>query len=656
MAEDRLPDTILDALIENTKTIEANSIVLTQLNDTKEKEELKEQNLVQKPKVEATLTSKEKARYENIGKELFKPFISSLKKMLDQERRANVMSATHEEEPIKENLKIQYSEKKKEPEDKSDDFWSNIISIIAIIGLAVYAFRDKIAEFFTGLWDKVVGIFSSIWDFFNPFNKSGPISNILTSYISFWTGLWGKIWDFIKPAFSKLGELGGTIWNWIKGAWDRFITGPNGILSFGTSVWGSLKNFVSNGFGAISDFIVSSIVDPLKSIFGDSKDDAEKAAKEEKEGIQKNIKQNTEKLQEDSEAINEFREKSSEFSNRTSEANESAAGKDTSMRYMKNKNFDAKKLKESAANNALNSFLKRYNIDADENERKRYQEIFEKHISVQNGEAKFNMREITSALKKQAEIDSDDQWYDTKLVDTLQDIQQGDLDDLSGDIEEGMRNYMEEAGAGTISQNAPAPGINGEELANNIPPEQTEFAAAQELIIQSVTSLQSSMESFDNNIIQTFTNIFEGFIDKFIKALKVDVSVTTPQHIDNKTYDYDKTERVDVQNSQVINDYSPTLINVIPVSKKSFAVMNEKIYGLVEKSVDIISSQNAVLADIRTIIERKGVEAKTDSAAVVMPVPTPSKQQGLSRNGNSQITSALVSDLWNTSKPFTSFW
>lgn len=248
MAEDKLSDDVLNALIENTQTIEANSIVLTQLNDSKEKEELKEQNLVQKPKVDASLTSEEKARYENIGKELFKPFISSLKKMLDQERRANAMTATHEEAPLKENLRVQYSEKKEESVDTSNDFWSNILTIVAMIGFAAVAFSDKIGEFFSGLWDRAVGIFSSVWDFFNPSNKNGPISKILDSYINFWAGLWNNIWGFIKPVFSKLGNLGNTIWNWIRGAWDRFITGPNGILSFGSNVWGSLKNFVSNGF------------------------------------------------------------------------------------------------------------------------------------------------------------------------------------------------------------------------------------------------------------------------------------------------------------------------------------------------------------------------------------------------------------------------
>lgn len=409
-------------------------------------------------------------------------------------------------------------------------------------------------------------------------------------------------------------------------------------------------------FGAISSFIVSSIVDPLKSIFSDSKDDAEETAKREKEGIQEKVEQSAaNEIKKQSEEVDADRKARSEFSNSVASANESAAGKDTSMRYIKNKNFDAKKLKESAATNALNSFLKRYNINADEDERKKYQEIFEKHISVQNGEAKFNMREITSALKKQAEIDSDDQWFDTKLVDTLQDIKEGEIDDLSSDIEAGMRNYMEEAGAGTISQNVQTPGLNAEEMSNNIPPEQTEFAATQELIIQSVASLQSSMETFDNNIIQTFTNIFEGFIDKFIKALTIDVKVTTPQHIDTKNYDYDDIKQIDVKNSQVINDYSPTLINVIPISKKSFAVMNEKIYALVEKSVDIISSQNAVLADIRTIIEKQGIESKGDINSTVVPIPLPSKQEELSHSGNSQITNALVLDLWNSSKPFASF-
>lgn len=338
------------------------------------------------------------------------------------------------------------------------------------------------------------------------------------------------------------------------------------------------------------------------------------------------------------------------MSNQTKAAREVEKNQNVSLYFSKGKSFDKKALKQSAANNAMETFLKRYNIDADEEERKRYQDIFEKHIQVQNGQAKFNMQQISAELKKQAEIDSDDQWYDTKLVDTLQDLEASDLSDLSGDIEQGIRDYMEKTG-GNVSQNAAAPGMNEEALANNIPPEQTEFAATQELIIQSVSALQTSMESFDNNIIQTFTNLFDGFVDKFIKALKVDVKVTTPKHVDTKNYKYDDYDTVEVSNEQTVNDYSPTMVNVIPIAKKSFEIMNDKISNLVEESVKIIQSQNKLLMDIKEVIGLKGVQSSHNSPTIIN-TPSNSKSNNNLQGGNSQIAASLVADLWSSTNHF----
>lgn len=655
MLEVNIPDEIFQALSESAKAMQETTDALNSSNENKEKDAVKETNLVKKPEVPTSLTSAERKRYQEIGKELFKPFFSSLEKLLAKERRNAEMTASHPEKTINDNLKVQYSEKK-EPKKKDDgiDIVTVILQIVALAGVAIMLFKDKIANFFSNLWDNVTSAFSKVWDFFNPFKEDSPIYKIITTYIDFWKTAWSNIWDFIKPLFSKLGEWGTTIWNWIKGAWDRFITGPNGILSFGTKIWSGLKNFVSNGFGAISSFIVDSIVDPLKSIFSDSKEDAEEAANREKEGIQNKVNEATdngaEKLEKSAESLENASKSESDFSTQTA----SAADQTKSLKFIANKNFSGEKLKQSAATNAMNSFLNRYNIDADEKERARYQQIFEKHISLQGNEAKFNMKEITAELKKQAEIDSDDQWYDTKLVDTLQDIKDGELDYLSKDIENGMRSYMENANAGTIAQNTSAPGMDANALAANVPPEQTEFAATQELIIQSVGSLQASLESFDGNIIQTFTNIFEGFVDKFIKALKIDIKITTPKHVDTKNYKYEDIDNATINNSQTINDYSPTMVNVIPISKKSFEIMNDKIYALVEESVNIITAQNKLLSDIRDVIGVNGNNSNVKAAPIIIPAAPSRSSSNSSPRGNSRISTALTSELWQASRPISS--
>lgn len=194
MAAPELTDEIVNALVESARAIDESNNTLNSINEDKEKETVKEDNLIQKPTVSPTLTSNEKTRYQNIGKELFKPFISSLKQMLDQERRSAAISAGDPVKTIDDNVKVQYSEKKptKPKEKDMGEIIQNLIAAAAMIGIVIYAFKDKIAEFFSNLWNNVGNIFSSVWNFFNPFNKESPVYKIITAYINFWMNMWSR--------------------------------------------------------------------------------------------------------------------------------------------------------------------------------------------------------------------------------------------------------------------------------------------------------------------------------------------------------------------------------------------------------------------------------------------------------------------------------
>ena len=70
---------ILDELLISNKEIQDKTTIMA---DGSDKEKKVEDNIVGPPPVNSSLTGDEKARYANIGKEMFAPILSALEKML----------------------------------------------------------------------------------------------------------------------------------------------------------------------------------------------------------------------------------------------------------------------------------------------------------------------------------------------------------------------------------------------------------------------------------------------------------------------------------------------------------------------------------------------------------------------------------------------
>ena len=109
MGEARIPDNVLNALVENTKVIDANTATLTEIKDEQYKDEIRKENIVENEEKNASLSSFEKQRYANIGKEMMAPFLKSLKNLIALERKRNDMiiedkAETVEKEADKENI------------------------------------------------------------------------------------------------------------------------------------------------------------------------------------------------------------------------------------------------------------------------------------------------------------------------------------------------------------------------------------------------------------------------------------------------------------------------------------------------------------------------------------------------------------------------
>jgi len=132
MADKVIPDNIMTALVENTKTIDANTQLITNLTAEKDKKDTNEKNIVSVNKVEANLTGDERKRYANIGKELFKPLLSSLENLLKREKKKKEMLIQDDASTINKAVKIQY-DKESSPEKEKSSWLTTLLLILGAI-------------------------------------------------------------------------------------------------------------------------------------------------------------------------------------------------------------------------------------------------------------------------------------------------------------------------------------------------------------------------------------------------------------------------------------------------------------------------------------------------------------------------------------------
>jgi hypothetical protein len=219
----------------------------------------------------------------------------------------------------------------------------------------------------------------------------------------------------------------------------------------------------------------------------------------------------------------------------------------------------------------------------------------------------------------------------------------------TGAFEKFMEDSLKEAGASLVSVGE-IEKITSEKLDQAIASEHKEFISARQTVVDAVGALQSSMKSFDNDIFEKFSSLFQGFADKFFKLMNIEIEITTPKHEEIKNYSYNNTTNNVTNYNQTIEDESPTVINILPVKKEAFKVMNEQISELVKETVKIINSQNSILEDIKVIIgsNTQATEKSTQIiAANTAANSTPRGSQSMSRGARS-----LENGLWRTAMPY----
>lgn len=593
--EPTIPDNVMNALIENTKVIDANTEVLTKLTGDKEKTTKKEENVVQKPVVNSSLTSDEKARYANIGKELFSPVITSLEKLLKKEKKRNEMSIKDDTQSMEDSIKVQYETKPNpEAEGKGTSWLTIILGILAVAGVAVALFHDKIGEFFSAAWDWIKDMFSSIGKFFSFDNKESPINKILDACGS----ALGGLWELVKKVFKKVGEFGSIIWNGIKAGWDKFITGPNGILNFGIKIVKGIIGFASNAISAIGSAIKEAVMGPIRMIFGGAKDDGKVAGEEAAQDVKASVNQASADQVAKTKAITDnvifSAQKADQAIIETAKATREDAkkrAKEQGLTINNEGKVTEDSLKESAAKAGLEAFMKANNVKRSDVDDKKYNALmaeFKKHVQVNGNEAKINMENLRNALAEEANAQSNWIAPDGPFMNALETLnEEGGAEKMNqingavtGALQQGLQisadmqaaqnleNMTEEERFEARMRQAMAEGKSAE----------FRFTEGREMILKSTKTIKSAFGSYDEQIRANFTGTWTSFMTDFLDSLKIHIETVSPQDNSKNTY------------------------NITPLHKQSFGEMTNKMLKLAQENTAILVQQNKLLSNIQNLL------------------------------------------------------
>lgn len=305
MPEQKLPADIVDALIENTKTIESNTELISEIVSEKDVSSTVKKNVLAKDKTLTSLSTAEKKRYTNIGNELFKPLIKHLDYLIKKEKNRDDMRIAKKTKIIKE---LAPKKEEKKDEEKSSPLLKimGIISTVGSAALLIYMFKDKIKDFFgsffnfkkiyssaTNLIGTGFNFFSSLWN-----NLKSYISNFTQNTSGIFTSWWDKtILPLLTAGWSWISNIFGDGFKWATDTFTNLFGdknddkgAPEKNSDKKESLWDKLKNFLSPYIKIVKnkffetmdnikkwiienkDSIISSIVDGASAVYNFGKD------------------------------------------------------------------------------------------------------------------------------------------------------------------------------------------------------------------------------------------------------------------------------------------------------------------------------------------------------------------------------------------------
>jgi TP901 family phage tail tape measure protein len=186
------------------------------------------------------------------------------------------------------------------------NLWDTIKSAFTSVVEWIKGAFASIQEFFTGVWEglvglwgSIVGIASTIAQWFND-NVIQPIKDFFAPLVEWFTELFTSIWNFIKSVFEVIGQLAAgcveiikAVWGIVSAWFDENIIQP--VAKFFTDLWNTISSAASTAWEAIkgvwtvvSTWYYNNIIAPVNNFFKSMWDKLKSGASAAWEGI-KNV-------------------------------------------------------------------------------------------------------------------------------------------------------------------------------------------------------------------------------------------------------------------------------------------------------------------------------------------------------------------------------
>lgn len=165
------------------------------------------------------------------------------------------------------------------------NLWETIKSAFTSVVEWIKGAFASIQEFFTGvweglvsLWDSIVGIASTIAQWFND-NVIQPIKDFFTPLVEWFTELFTSIWDFIKSVFEVIGQLAAgcveiikAVWGVVSAWFDENIIQP--VARFFTNMWNTIStaaqtawDWIKGIWTVVSTWFNNTVIAPVVNFF-----------------------------------------------------------------------------------------------------------------------------------------------------------------------------------------------------------------------------------------------------------------------------------------------------------------------------------------------------------------------------------------------------
>lgn len=627
-------------------------------------------NVIQQPEISASLSSDEQSRYRNIGQEIFSPILKALDKMLkkNKKKKTDLLGGKEGKEGMPGmgggaggamggdqggmpgGGKFDFADLDFEKIfNFGEEITGEILGIVMLLGLGAMMFFMSIGDFFSGIWDWIKEFFAPIGDFFDFSN--GPLSGVFSMIGGAIEGLW----KLVSGVFKSLAKVGSWIWDGIKKIFTNFITGPNGILSFGTKLVKGIVDFAGKAFSWIGDLLSNVILGPIKAIFGGAEETGKQAGESAVATTSANVDDmvHKQKIAADAatnKAVMSQEEATKSWSNCVAKTREEAAAKAKQMGIQTNK--DGTISSDALKNKLAEDYIKQL----EEKEGKLHSDEREKLLQTVKNNIKLNGNNLEidgKALKADVQrmARSLDDANNSDAVDALVDNTDDILGAMNGNISGQAKAFMDIYAKANVANDFDSKTEEEkflwrmEQAKEQGTLAEFRIAEARSMIVLAIETIKNTFNGFKVHLTDTFKESF----NTLSKQIKDNIVINLrPEWIN----DY-STNSYDVK--RITNN--GTHYHIMPVKKKDFENTVNQLTTLAETNIEMVSKQNEVLGEIKEILA-EGVANPEIKVAVedamrakfgenfTMP-EEPSNAPSKDSNQNSEIGKSLRNKLFN---------